>query len=138
MGKRGQNAVETLIILGVIIAIFTMMIVVNQDVVKSYNSKFTVDRTNSALNDITNAAQSVYQQGVGAKTRITINFPDGVANITFKNNIIKFRLDSNNLIQKKFEFNVSGKLVSNEGRRWVNFESSSNTSTIFVNISDEI
>ena len=138
MGKRGQNAVETLIILGVIIAIFTMMIVVNQDVVKSYNSKFTVDRTNSALNDITNAAQSVYQQGVGAKTRITINFPDGVANITFKNNIIKFRLDSNNLIQKKFEFNVSGKLVSNEGRRFVNFESSSNTSTVFVNISDEI
>ena len=138
MGKRGQNAVETLIILGVIIAIFTMMIVVNQDVVRSYNSKFTVDRTNSALNDITNAAQSVYQQGVGAKTRITINFPDGVANITFKNNIIKFRLDSNNLIQKKFEFNVSGKLVSNEGRRFVNFESSSNTSTVFVNISDEI
>ena len=138
MGKRGQNAVETLIILGVIIAIFTMMIVVNQDVVKSYNSKFTVDRTNSALNDITNAAQSVYQQGVGAKTRITINFPDGVDNITFKNNIIKFRLGNNNLIQKKFEFNVTGKLVSNEGRRWVNFESSSNTSTIFVNISDEI
>ena len=138
MGKRGQNAVETLIILCVIIAIFTMMIVVNQDVVKSYNSKFTVDRTNSALNDITNAAQSVYQQGVGAKTRITINFPDGVDNITFKNNIIKFRLGNNNLIQKKFEFNVTGKLVSNEGRRWVNFESSSNTSTIFVNISDEI
>ena len=138
MGKRGQNAVETLIILGVIIAIFTMMIVVNQDVVKSYNSKFTVDRTNSALNDITNAAQSVYQQGVGAKTRITINFPDGVANITFKNNIIKFRLDSNNLIQKKFEFNVSGKLVSNEGRRFINFESSSNISTIFVNITDGI
>ena len=138
MGKRGQNAIETLIILAVIIGIFTMMIVVNQDVVKSYNSKFTVDRTNSALNDITNAAQSVYQQGVGAKTRITINFPDGVANITFKNNIIKFRLDSNNLIQKKFEFNVSGKLVSNEGRRFVNFESSSNTSTVFVNISDEI
>jgi len=138
MGKRGQNAIETLIILAVIIGIFTMMIVVNQDVVRSYNSKFTVDRTNSALNDITNAAQSVYQQGVGAKTRITINFPDGVANITFKNNIIKFRLDSNNLIQKKFEFNVSGKLVSNEGRRFVNFESSSNTSTIFVNISDEI
>jgi len=138
MGKRGQNAIETLIILAVIIGIFTMMIVVNQDVVRSYNSKFTVDRTNSALNDITNAAQSVYQQGVGAKTRITINFPDGVANITFKNNIIKFRLDSNNLIQKKFEFNVSGKLVSNEGRRFVNFESSSNTSTVFVNISDEI
>jgi len=138
MGKRGQNAVETLIILGVIIAIFTMMIVVNQDVVRSYNSKFTVDRTNSALNDITNAAQSVYQQGVGAKTRITINFPDGVANITFKNNIIKFRLDSNNLIQKKFEFNVSGKLVSNEGRRFINFESSSNISTIFVNITDGI
>jgi len=138
MGKRGQNAIETLIILAVIIGIFTMMIVVNQDVVKSYNSKFTVDRTNSALNDITNAAQSVYQQGVGAKTRITINFPDGVDNITFKNNIIKFRLGNNNLIQKKFEFNVTGKLVSNEGRRWVNFESSSNTSTIFVNISDEI
>ena len=138
MGKRGQNAIETLIILAVIIGIFTMMIVVNQDVVRSYNSKFTVDRTNSALNDITNAAQSVYQQGVGAKTRITINFPDGVDNITFKNNIIKFRLDSNNLIQKKFEFNVSGKLVSNEGRRFINFESSSNTSTVFVNISDEI
>ena len=138
MGKRGQNAIETLIILAVIIGIFTMMIVVNQDVVQSYNSKFTVDRTNSALNDITNAAQSVYQQGVGAKTRITINFPDGVDNITFKNNIIKFRLGNNNLIQKKFEFNVTGKLVSNEGRRWVNFESSSNTSTIFVNISDEI
>ena|SRR3989344_1142621 len=138
MGKRGQNAIETLIILAVIIGIFTMMIVVNQDVVKSYNSKFTVDRTNSALNDITNAAQSVYQQGVGAKTRVTINFPDGVDNITFKNNIIKFRLGNNNLIQKKFEFNVTGKLVSNEGRRWVNFESSSNTSTIFVNISDEI
>ena len=138
MGKRGQNAIETLIILAVIIGIFTMMIVVNQDVVRSYNSKFTVDRTNSALNDITNAAQSVYQQGVGAKTRITINFPDGVANITFKNNIIKFRLDSNNLIQKKFEFNVSGKLVSNEGRRFINFESSSNISTIFVNITDGI
>ena len=138
MGKRGQNAIETLIILAVIIGIFTMMIVVNQDVVKSYNSKFTVDRTNSALNDITNAAQSVYQQGVGAKTRVTINFPDGVDNITFKNNIIKFRLGNNNLIQKKFEFNVTGKLVSNEGRRWVNFESSSNISTIFVNITDGI
>jgi hypothetical protein len=138
MGKRGQNAIETLIILAVILAIFTMMLVVNQDVVKSYNSKFTVDRTNSALNDITNAAQSVYQQGVGAKTRVVVNFPDGIANVTFRNNIVKFRLDSNNLIQKKFEFNVSGKLVSYEGRRWVNFESSSNTSTIFVNISDEI
>ena len=138
MGKRGQSAIETLIILCVILLIFVMMIVVNQDVVKNYNSKFTVDRTNSALNDITNNAQSVYQQGVGAKTKVTINFPDGISNITFKNNVVKFRLNNNNLIQKKFEFNVTGTLVSYEGRRMINFESSSNTSTVFVNITDGI
>jgi Tfp pilus assembly protein PilE len=132
MQKRGQTATETLVVLAAVMAVLVIILGINQDILNGYNSRFKIERTMTALNDLTNAAESVYQQGVGAKTKVYVSFPPGIGNDSIEGQIIKFTLKNENIIQRKLDFNVSGDITTGEGKRFIIVESTDD----FVSFND--
>ena len=132
MEKRAQTSTELIIILSVFLLILIILIGVNYDTLRAYDARLRIDRTNTFVNDVVNAAESVYQQGIGAKSKIYVDIPDRVSEVSISGTKFKITFDDNNIIQKKLEFNVTGNVSALSGRRLVTIESTSN----FVNISD--
>ena len=132
MLKRGQSAAETMIIFSAVLLTLIAVLAINQDTIRAYTSKFRVDSVNTALTDMINGAESVYQQGVGAKTRVFVNFPAGIANVSINDKIIRFRLVNNNIIDAQTGFNVTGNITVTEGSRWLAIVSEND----LVNITD--
>jgi uncharacterized protein (UPF0333 family) len=72
---RGQAAVEWMVILSVGVLILAVMLSFNEENYLSFRSNVKVSGVKAALNDLKNAADFVYSQGSGAKTRIYITIP---------------------------------------------------------------
>jgi hypothetical protein len=78
---RGQAAVEWMVILSVAILLLAVMLSFNEENYLSFRSNVKVSQVKAALNDLKNAADFVYSQGQGAKTRMYITIPSA-ANFT--------------------------------------------------------
>ena len=134
MEKRGQASIEMAIILAAGLIFLAAVLVLNQDTLRTIDVQFRQTRTEAALEDIAHGAELVYQQGVGARTRVYVNFPNGLYNLSIDdtNRSIKIYYQVGGWAYRDFDFNVSGKFSVEEGSRWLALESKS----IGVNISD--
>jgi len=129
MKKRGQSSLEMAILLAGGLLFLTTVIIINQDVLNTVQSQFRITRSTAVLDDVGNAIESAYQQGVGAKNRLYVNFPSGITNISVvsvnNNNItIVMNLTGNDFVFRTFSFNVSvlGNFSVQEGSRWITVE----------------
>jgi hypothetical protein len=125
--KKSQTSAESMIILGVFIAIFIFVLSYNNDMTFNFTSKYSSDKARISLNDISRAAQEVYSQGSGAKTRVYISLPENIHNSTVSGKTMEFVLIGQNgnytSIARSFDFNVSGSLPNNTGNHWIYLES---------------
>ncbi|MBI2110368.1 hypothetical protein HYT51_01140 [Candidatus Woesearchaeota archaeon] len=138
--KRGQSAMEMAVLLAGGLIFLTTIIFINQDIVRTVETQFKQTRAQAALDDLTNAAELVYQQGAGAKTRLYVNFPSGLHNLSFLEDSqgnqqrLVFYFVTSGLVERDLDFNISGDFSIEEGSRWITVES---LSTQFVNFSGE-
>jgi len=124
--KRGQSSVELLVLFSVGLAIVLIIITANQQTFFSLNSQYDSEKARAVVNDIADAAERVYSQGVGAKTRIYVSIPPLVNEINISGNVVDIELlsgDSHRNIYRTFNFNVEGNLTKEEGNYWVLVES---------------
>ena len=124
--KRGQSSIELIVLFSLGLAIVLIILSLNQNTISSIASQFEAEKAKSALNDISNAAELVYREGAGAKTKIFVSLPGGINKINISSNLMDFSLYSGgNLrnIYRTFGFNVSGNISKEEGNNWVIVES---------------
>lgn len=92
MDKRSQSSVELVIILAVFILVMGALVAVVQKQYTASQNKIRVEKTRYTLNELSKAVDRVYQEGVGAKTKISIEIPSGVKEIKVEDNVIKITL----------------------------------------------
>jgi len=118
---KSQVSIEMAVILGITLIVLAIFFVVNSDVQASFNSKYSNDIIKASLNDIAIAGKSVYVQGVGAKTSITITLPSNVHNATITNRTIT--INTYPVVDTEFyvpiyrivDYNISGTLPNTPG-----------------------
>lgn len=124
--KKSQTAVEFIIILGVLLAILSIMISINFEVLGNFENQVAATKAKDAVTEIFKASKTVYEEGQGAKTKIFINIPRAVYGASVADNIVEVNLSiegANISIYRKTYFDVVGTLPTEKGYYWMNVTS---------------
>lgn len=124
--RRAQASVELLVILAVALLIFLAVLSLNEDVLYSTSGEFEQTKAQTALDDIASAAELVYQQGVGSKTRVFVAIPKNVQSTAVGGNLLQMNFyHGGNLksVYRSVDFTVSGGLPMEEGDYFLDVES---------------
>jgi hypothetical protein len=126
MRIKAQTSIELIVILSLMLSIFIVIVVSNNNMLSTSTSRLNQDKANSALDDISNAANSVYQQGTGAKTRVYVSVPQSAFNSTVFNKTIKLQMyvkgQRIQTVYRLFDFDINGTLPNSSGSYWVDVE----------------
>ena len=122
--KKAQGATELIIILALALAILLTIFAVNTDIMGDVNNRFRYSKARAAVDDMGDAAELVYQQGIGSKTRVYIALPNSVDNVTISGKTIAISFEgTDEVVYRNLGFNVNGSLPRYEGFYWINIES---------------
>ena len=122
---KGQAATELIIIMAVGLAILLSIFVLQQKTTTSVSAQFEMTKARALVEDIANAAEQVYQEGQGSKTKVFVTVPENVNSITFSGNSISINLDAGGepvTIYRALAFNVSGIVTTEKGKQWITIE----------------
>src|SRR3989344_2881046 len=106
---KGQAATELIIIMAVGLAILLSIFVLQQKTTTSVSAQFEMTKARALVEDIANAAEQVYQEGQGSKTKVFVTVPENVNSITFSGNSVSINLDAGGepiTIYRTLAFNV--------------------------------
>src|SRR3989339_594807 len=90
--KRGQSAVELMIILAVGLVVLLGIMGLFFDVETNVSGQVEQRKARNAVDSLADAAEMVYQQGEGSRTRVYVSFPEEVNYINITNNLILMNL----------------------------------------------
>lgn len=126
--SKAQTSLEISVILGIMLIIVVIFVTVNMDVSGVFITSASRDKISLALDDVSHAAESVYRQGVGAKSRVFISLPGSVFNSSIENQTLEFQVHSRfggapASIYRIVDFNISGVLPNASGNYWLSVES---------------
>jgi len=134
--KRGQASTEMLIIIGMAVIVIGLVVVYSQTTLFSVKDQYKDNQARLAVDEITNTAEYIYQQGLGAKTRVYVTIPNNVAYSNVTANYVSITFDNGNTIASSVDFNVTGSLPENDGSYWIEVESQGNYVYISTNVSE--
>jgi hypothetical protein len=121
--RRSQVAVEYLVIMAFVLLILLGLISLNQGLLDSFGGQFRASKARIAIDDLADAADSVYIQGVGAQTRVFISLPKGINTTLISNHTLLLSLNApdsgRNDIYRNLNFPVNGFLPREEGNYWI-------------------
>ena len=124
--RKSQAAVEVVIILAFVLIILLALISVNQDLMSSVGGQLSANKAKIALNDLSDAAKQVYQQGVGAQSRVFISIPRDVSSTSVSDQTLKIVLgegDSKRDVYRNLDFKIAGNIPTEAGNYWVTVKS---------------
>jgi len=130
--SKAQASTEMLIVLAIFLIVFLGIFVSNQQNISNINIDFEITKAKIALDSIENAANLVYQQGEGAKTKAYVNFPRNIKSTLVNNQTITIQLYAQSEIDiyRNFDFTVNGTLPESQGNHWISIQSRG--STVFI------
>ena len=121
---KAQAATEMIIILALALIILLHIFIFNTDMVGSVNKKLRAEKARTFLNDIGDAAELVYQQGAGSKTKLYISLPNSINTSTVSGKTISIVFKgTNDTIYRNLDFDVNGTLPKDEGFYWIYLKS---------------
>jgi hypothetical protein len=138
--KKSQAALELIIILAAGLAILGAIIVVNNKIITGTSGKIESTKARTVVDTLADAAELVYQQGVGSRTRVFIALPSNIQSFTIYNQTLDMQLYAGGDLRNTyniFDFNVSGILPTNEGNYWLYVEAKQGYVEISQNITVE-
>jgi len=121
MKKRGQASVETIIVLALIVIFLIYIITTNQKMMSMSEKDYTLQKMKFTLETLTQSANLVYKQGIGAKTRVRLSLPAYVQNISIGYRVINVTLNITGKITHLYRtlpFNINGSMPTDEGKYW--------------------
>jgi hypothetical protein len=131
MKKRGQYAVEYLVVVGFSILLLIPIIVMLTSNYIDMRYSLSSYQTYSAATEIRDAAVKVYHLGEGSMTEVAVNLPSGVESSSIANNEILFVVSApKEMVTDSYSvvpMNISGILPSTPGRHIVKVTSNGDT-----------
>jgi hypothetical protein len=117
-GIRGQDAVEFVILLSIILVVLIVILSFNANTMTGYQAKQDTDEASIVLNSMESLGELVYTQGPGSQSMSIINFPDTLKSISVSNSTISVENLNGNVFHRNLEFNATaGNLSSPNGRK---------------------
>ena len=124
---KAQTSLEIIMILALMLTVFLAIIVSNSGVMSTLSARLNEDKARVALDQMADAATSVYEQGSGAKTRVYVSLPSSVFNSSVANETLVLSVytsgDNAQDVYRLLGINVSGTIPNASGNYWVNAES---------------
>jgi hypothetical protein len=123
---KGQTAVEMTVILAVGLIILSSMVLIDQDVMNMFSVRLNSAKAKAVVNELGDAAELVYKQGVGSLTVVQITMPPNVNSMSMVENRLEINYSSpggNSFVYRTFNFPVSGDIDILEGNQWISVES---------------
>jgi hypothetical protein len=122
--KRAQAATEFLIILAAALVVLLVILEVSTETLSSAGSEIRHRKAQNAIDEIADAAELVYQQGVGAKTKVYVSFPNTIntVSITDQTIAITFKGTGQDPVYRNVGFSLNGSIPSDEGFYWITVE----------------
>jgi hypothetical protein len=117
MKKRGQAAMEYLLVVALILLVFVPTTYIFLSNIQKSSDELSMTKLTRIGNDIVNTAYEVYYQGVPAKIPLKVDMPDGVSNISIINDwskpanqlLITFRFnDRDEVLVFDSQVNING------------------------------
>ncbi|MFH1317036.1 MAG: hypothetical protein ABII01_05955 [Candidatus Woesearchaeota archaeon] len=115
-----------LIILAFALIVLLVIFLVNSDVMSRVSTKFKFSQGRAAVNDIGDAAELVYQQGVGSKTKVYLSLPMGINSFTAEDRTVQINFRGwNESVYRNLGFKIATNrsLPIYEGFYWICIES---------------
>lgn len=134
MSRKAQGASELVIILAVALAVLLVIFVVNTDIMTRTTTRFRFAKATAAVNDIGDASELVYEQGVGSKTRVYLSLPNGISTFTATDKTIQitFRTHGEAVYRNLgFTINATQPLPTKESFYWICIEAQEGITTIY-------
>lgn len=91
-GRRGQVSVETLVMVGFVLAFMIPLVLLFLGVSNSSAENVAIGQAMISARQIGNAAGEVLSQGNNSKKVIFVNYPPGINNVTLDSNEVIFTL----------------------------------------------
>ncbi len=82
MRRRAQSAAEYLMVLGVVMAVLSVLFSVSYQMMTASETKMRNIKAQDMVQSLGKAAELVYQEGDGSMTKVYITVPDGVTGIS--------------------------------------------------------
>ena len=115
-----------IVILSIMLGIFLIILVSNNAILSSSGSRLNHERANAALDDVSNAANLVYQQGSGAKMKVYVTVPQNAYDSLVWNKTITLDLhvkdSKTQTLYRVLDFDVNGTFPNASGSYWVTVE----------------
>lgn len=111
MKKRGQTAMEAMIVIAMLLIILTFIVSFKYEVVSGISNSYYGAKVKVAADNIVQSASQVYRQGSGAKDVIYITVPREVEDITLSGYVmnITYKINGvNETIYRKTDFFMNG------------------------------
>jgi len=129
MQKRCQASTELIVIFAIALAILLTVLILNQQTFTATYSQYQTAKAKNVVNDLADAAERLYQQGTGAKTRVYLVIPNDVQFTSAANRTLLINMyagERNTDIYRSLNFNISGTIPVEEGNYWVTLQAREN------------
>ena len=92
MSKKSQSSFEMLVTFMIAITILVPTVIYVMVIQSDYADSYRISVSQNVVNKLGEAADSIFLQGTPAKLTLTLQFPDGIKEITVEDDIILITL----------------------------------------------
>ena len=125
INNKAQASVEILIIIAIFLAGLAIITFVLLNLQNSFSGSIEAKKARTTIDTISDAAEKVHQQGLGAKTKVFVTIPNNVNFITISENILLVNLDAGGDARDTYgvlDFNISGDIPTERGNVFLYLE----------------
>ncbi|MEM4755614.1 MAG: hypothetical protein QW594_00595 [Candidatus Woesearchaeota archaeon] len=118
---QGQAALETILVMSLIIIFLIFIVQLDKAIISTTESEYTIKKMGFTMESLVQSTNLVYQQGVGAKTKVKLAIPGHVKNITVGKRTINATLNisgSVSQIYRTFPYEIHGTIPKEQGTYW--------------------
>lgn len=118
MGRKGQISIEYMAVFAIAALMTFPLILIFSVQSNNVRTDITLSQAEKVATEIINSAKEVYFMGPPAQKTITIEFPEGVKEVTVSSNYILFVLDTNtgtHELYKESTFELQGSIENFRG-----------------------
>ena len=125
MGKRGQVAMEYVILVGFLMVLSIPLVIIFTENSRSVTDQVSTNQAYSIGKKIIGTAETVAALGTPSKSTVTLNFPAGITAITVGPRSIVFNMSSGKYktqVEVVSAMNITGSLNPAQGQKDVTIE----------------
>ena len=137
MMQKGQSGLEYMIIVIIAMLLITPVVLKGTSMLSDMKSEVDVMQAKEAVNEISDAVESVFAQGDPAKITIDSEFPENINQTYVGSREIMIRLNAYGGVTdivNKFDFSVTGNLPEENGRYDITIQAVKISGVTWVNI----